>query len=406
MKREYIPENWSHTPSEVTPSPEMLNMMQSLLNSSGIIINNESQNSSSLLQSSLTSTPLLQPSSSLLSSSASISGVDSVDSDSSTKKRKFVRNACSNCRKAHAKCDENLPCGRCVRMRLTETCLPAPSQKRGRKKAKGVAQETEPTQNLSFKDLLSEIITGTTENAAIMEEKVNRQSLEETVNRMLYANIQQMSSVTPISSTTITLSPLATQNISPDQEISEATFWYKPDQIMTFNQPTTFDSSQLLLTEYPQGNQNSQLHKLNEAVTHLQRENQLLREQLQKRSLNNTILDNLTGENNANVGLMVTVRPGKIVSCNSYLLSKLGYDSSFFEQQRYWHEVVHPLYWDIIVRKIQDVFQHKLDSFSVDNIMVKKNEKDQFLLAKKVVMSFFYDQSVKLPLFGVCRIYF
>lgn len=45
-------------------------------------------------------------------------------------KRKQVRSACSNCRLKHARCDNERPCGGCVKAGLAESCVDAPRKQR------------------------------------------------------------------------------------------------------------------------------------------------------------------------------------------------------------------------------------------------------------------------------------
>jgi len=348
-------------------------------------------------------------------------------------------------------------------MKISDSCTPAPSQKRGRKKTKlsssiggggGSGNQlddqysTSPTttsatttnasgQPLSFEHLLGEIMHDT-EHHHLYQQQLQQQQQQQTTSDDVSAPSASSSSVTSMmmiedASATLNLPPsvVALSNsgstsssnktissnssssmIDTPQSIMDNGFWYTPDQVSSFNQSSpVIDSSSLMLTTTtdqsapPRTAQHIQ--KLNEAVNHLQRENQLLKEQLQKKPTGNSVLDVLADQNDPDVGMIVTVKPGKIVSCNPFILNKLGYDSTFFDQNRYWHEVVHPLYWDVIVTKIQDAFQNRLSGFTVENVMVKKKEQDQFLLAKKAVMSFFFDQQQSgMPLFGVCRIYF
>jgi len=55
----------------------------------------------------------------------------------------FVSRACTNCRKAHTKCDEQKPCSRCVRLGLSDTCHMAELQKRGRKRKTEQQQDSD-----------------------------------------------------------------------------------------------------------------------------------------------------------------------------------------------------------------------------------------------------------------------
>lgn len=50
------------------------------------------------------------------------------------KKRKQVKRACFSCRKAHARCDEERPCRRCIRTGCESTCVDVPRKKRVLKK--------------------------------------------------------------------------------------------------------------------------------------------------------------------------------------------------------------------------------------------------------------------------------
>jgi len=67
-------------------------------------------------------------------------------------KRKQVKRACSNCRKAHAGCDENRPCRRCVGGGKELTCKDVPRKKRTRariKKEKSSSSNANYTLNTS-----------------------------------------------------------------------------------------------------------------------------------------------------------------------------------------------------------------------------------------------------------------
>eukprot|EP01089_Gocevia_fonbrunei_P001457 TRINITY_DN1133_c0_g1_i1.p1 TRINITY_DN1133_c0_g1~~TRINITY_DN1133_c0_g1_i1.p1 ORF type:complete len:266 (+),score=33.52 TRINITY_DN1133_c0_g1_i1:120-917(+) len=51
-------------------------------------------------------------------------------------KRKQVKRACSNCRKAHAGCDESRPCKRCTGSGKDDTCCDVPRKKRTRTRSR------------------------------------------------------------------------------------------------------------------------------------------------------------------------------------------------------------------------------------------------------------------------------
>jgi PAS domain-containing protein len=57
-----------------------------------------------------------------------------ADDNSADRKRPQVRKACEPCRRAHACCDDNRPCRRCVTNKIEEKCFDAERKKRGRKK--------------------------------------------------------------------------------------------------------------------------------------------------------------------------------------------------------------------------------------------------------------------------------
>lgn len=56
-----------------------------------------------------------------------------VQEDKKRKRRKQVKKACTNCRQAHARCDDMRPCSRCVKHGIGQFCHDAKTKKRGRK---------------------------------------------------------------------------------------------------------------------------------------------------------------------------------------------------------------------------------------------------------------------------------
>ena len=384
------------------------------------------------------------------------------DNDPNSKKRKFVRNACTNCRKAHAKCDENLPCGRCVRMKLESSCTPAPSQKRGRKKRKedyesnnssasgpamssssgmqfgsplantitspssssssssSLIEDQVDVRNLSFDNLLNEIIHATnikapeihTTTPATEQSFWINPPMQDLMGQGFLSSISSSSSLDDqsslSSSSDLGESPVMT--ISPSNSVPSPTINPQTATIRcTSNPPVPKCAMESppphQLTNVPPTpvttiSSTAQLSQLSDTIAFLQRENQLLREQLQSNP------SSILGDSSDSVGIFVTVKPGRIVSCNPYLTNMLGYDSSFLDTARYWHEIVHPLYWDAIVNKINMAFTHKSSVFDMENILLKKKEKDQYILAKKGQMTFYYDASFPMPLFTIIRVHF
>lgn len=76
---------------------------------------------------------------------------DQLTNEQKQKRRRqlLVSRACTNCRKAHTKCDEQKPCSRCVRLGLSDTCHMAEIQKRGRKR------KTEGTESVNENNFLT-----------------------------------------------------------------------------------------------------------------------------------------------------------------------------------------------------------------------------------------------------------
>ncbi|SAL96552.1 hypothetical protein [Absidia glauca] len=54
-----------------------------------------------------------------------------------TSKRKQVKNACTNCRKACKKCDEGRACQRCVKLGIADTCIDSPRTDRSKGAKRG-----------------------------------------------------------------------------------------------------------------------------------------------------------------------------------------------------------------------------------------------------------------------------
>jgi hypothetical protein len=61
-------------------------------------------------------------------------GSRDLEDSPDVKKRPQVRKACVNCQKAHACCEDQRPCKRCVTMGIDDQCFDAERRKRGRKK--------------------------------------------------------------------------------------------------------------------------------------------------------------------------------------------------------------------------------------------------------------------------------
>lgn len=55
-------------------------------------------------------------------------------------KRKQVKNACVNCQKACKKCDDQRPCGRCVKYGIEDTCINSQRKERKRKDASSASE--------------------------------------------------------------------------------------------------------------------------------------------------------------------------------------------------------------------------------------------------------------------------
>lgn len=64
-----------------------------------------------------------------------ISNKEEQKPNTQTKRRKQVKKACVSCRAAHARCDENRPCTRCIKHGMQDYCFDAKTKKRGRKAA-------------------------------------------------------------------------------------------------------------------------------------------------------------------------------------------------------------------------------------------------------------------------------
>lgn len=57
----------------------------------------------------------------------------------SLKRRKQVKVACGNCRKAKTACSDERPCKRCLSLGLGDSCKDVPRKRRGKKKVEGKA---------------------------------------------------------------------------------------------------------------------------------------------------------------------------------------------------------------------------------------------------------------------------
>ncbi|KAK0546224.1 hypothetical protein OC845_004688 [Tilletia horrida] len=100
---------------------------------------------------------------------------DQYDPTGSRKAAKInVRVACSNCKKAHLACDTNRPCGRCVRICKTDSCVDVQHKKRGRprsdrritiEKSQTPPLPPDPSFNARERDLASPPSTSTAANA-------------------------------------------------------------------------------------------------------------------------------------------------------------------------------------------------------------------------------------------------
>lgn len=68
-----------------------------------------------------------------------------LESPSKSAKRKQVKKACTNCRKAHAACDETRPCQRCRDNNLHASCVDVKRKKRTRQRRQGGSTKTTRT---------------------------------------------------------------------------------------------------------------------------------------------------------------------------------------------------------------------------------------------------------------------
>lgn len=66
------------------------------------------------------------------------------------KKRIQVKNACTNCRKQHAACDDIRPCYRCKKLKISQTCFDQPRKKRRHSLEKRKETETETMTSMKY----------------------------------------------------------------------------------------------------------------------------------------------------------------------------------------------------------------------------------------------------------------
>ncbi|KAG2208483.1 hypothetical protein INT47_010179 [Mucor saturninus] len=76
-----------------------------------------------------------------------------IETNTTSKRRSQVKNACVNCQKACKKCDEGRPCQRCIKLGITDTCFDSPrkERKKGFKRGPYRKKSVTTTQQTSLK---------------------------------------------------------------------------------------------------------------------------------------------------------------------------------------------------------------------------------------------------------------
>lgn len=113
-----------------------------------------------------------------------------VNGENETKQKRrrpvFVSRACTNCRKAHTKCDEQKPCSRCTRLGIADSCQVAEMQKRGRKrKTEAAASSTSQATSKRVKNSANNSSTSAKANTPATEALQNFSSNPFDLNVLL-----------------------------------------------------------------------------------------------------------------------------------------------------------------------------------------------------------------------------
>jgi hypothetical protein len=295
-------------------------------------------------------------------------------SSSDSKKRKSVKTVCTNCRQAHAKCDNELPCGRCIRLNLSKSCVPAPNQKRGRKKIRTSTEEEDELRYGSNNHVNSDSNSNDSDN--------NQQESKSPINGLSFNDLLGE----------IMLDINANEIPQHEQQIHQ-------QQLAAQSQISIQDITPSIIPASDEGLKTSS-SEMQETIEYLRRENELLKMKLQD---NVVIVNDTTTQSEQ--GILVTVRRGHIANWNSCLMKKLGYGETD-QLPDHWVDFVHPLYHEICHKKLNEMNMQRQTSMTVENVLLKKKDVEQCLVAKKVIIQFAYDQNTCLPLFAVSRFYF
>jgi PAS domain-containing protein len=239
-----------------------------------------------------------------------------MDTNDEDAKRRQVRRACTNCRKAHACCDEQRPCQRCINLGVIDECKDAENKKRGRKRRVDGEQTESPPfggPNLDF-----------TVNTHFRQFNNASQTIDNSITFTQYAP-----------PTTKRMRTTNLETFSTQQAPSEI-----PQLRLNIDFPLTTNSAISASTNIPNQTNyqipiQNQLQMPNLPMLETELELQRLRDE--NTSLKQQLLTVATGASNftktllgldlaSRVGVLLTVEGGRIVSWNSPLRLALGYE--------------------------------------------------------------------------------
>lgn len=348
-------------------------------------------------------------------------------------RRRQVRKACTNCRRAHACCEEQRPCQRCINLGLTDDCRDAENKKRGRKRKLSVdkivqSQFSAPNLNfainaadfghLNFESRPTLSNLAVTESASSVSAKKVRTAGDIAPSLYEFRNNRAGVTNQSLNYNLDMLNYRSSQNINADRSSSSM-------QVSTQRVGYSTSKSPQQLSQIPQENQTSsslqqvqqqfassvmqqstQMNNVEAELQRLREENRDLKQQVLSAATDaSAFAKTILGLDLASrVGILLTVEGGRIVSWNSALRTALGYEEEdLYVLVKSWRDLIDENDTRRVFSALIEAVVNKMESYSLSfNLRHKSGQ----VVPSQLTTMISYDRQDQKPIFSISFISF
>jgi PAS domain S-box-containing protein len=321
-------------------------------------------------------------------------------------RRKQVRKACTNCRKAHACCDEQRPCLRCVNLGLSSECVDAENKKRGRKRKNSGDQSYISSllggPNLDFTVTTVNVRTSTGQRPHMSFK--NYSTPTTPAKRVRVETDKMISSQQEEANNFTSIANYSQPHLNMDN-FSVPSYQTNTNSNTTNNNLSTYNQQQP--SNILQSSTTIRQHSLMDAeLAQLRQENELLKQQLLNVATSaSCFAKTLLGLDLASrIGALLTVEGGRIVSWNTALRMMLGYEEEdLYIIVKSIRDLIHEADLKTVLSSLIDAVMNRRETSSLGFNMKHKNG---HRVPVQFTTLYSYDNKDMKPLFSISFVSF